>query len=45
MSIKVLITRLCYFFNTISKEVIGIGDHKMYIFTANIPTFHIRYRR
>jgi hypothetical protein len=23
----------------------GIGDHKMYIFTTNIPIFHSRYRR
>jgi hypothetical protein len=22
-----------------------IGGHKMHIFTANIPTFHARYRR
>jgi hypothetical protein len=23
----------------------GVGGHKMHIFTANIPTFHSRYRR
>jgi hypothetical protein len=23
----------------------GVGGHKIYIFTANIPTFHSRYRR
>jgi hypothetical protein len=23
----------------------GVGSHKIYIFTANIPTFHARYRR
>jgi hypothetical protein len=23
----------------------GVGGHKIYIFTANIPTFHVRYRR
>jgi hypothetical protein len=23
----------------------GVGSHKMYIFIANIPTFHLRYRR
>jgi hypothetical protein len=23
----------------------GLGGHKMHIFTANIPTFHVRYRR
>jgi hypothetical protein len=22
-----------------------VGGHKMHIFTANIPTFHARYRR
>jgi hypothetical protein len=27
-------------------EVEGcVGSHKMHIFTANIPTFHSRYRR
>jgi hypothetical protein len=28
-----------------SKCVGGVGDHKMHIFTANIPIFHSRYRR
>jgi hypothetical protein len=23
----------------------GVGGHKMHIFTANIPTFHTKYRR
>jgi hypothetical protein len=23
----------------------GVGGHKMNIFTANIPTFHARYRK
>jgi hypothetical protein len=23
----------------------GVGGPKMYIFTANIPTFHARYRK
>jgi hypothetical protein len=23
----------------------GVGGHKMHIFTANIPTFHARYRK
>jgi hypothetical protein len=23
----------------------GVGGHKMYIFTADIPTFYARYRR
>jgi hypothetical protein len=23
----------------------GVGGHKMQIFSANIPTFHARYRR
>jgi hypothetical protein len=23
----------------------GVGGHKKHIFTANIPTFHARYRR
>jgi hypothetical protein len=23
----------------------GVGGHKMYIFTTNIPTFHSRYKR
>jgi hypothetical protein len=23
----------------------GVRDHKIHIFTANIPTFHTRYRR
>jgi hypothetical protein len=26
-------------------QVMGVGGHKMYIFIANIPTFHSRYRR
>jgi hypothetical protein len=24
---------------------VGVGDHKMHIVTANIPTFHSRYRQ
>jgi hypothetical protein len=28
-----------------SKCVGGVDGHKMHIFTANIPTFHSRYRR
>jgi hypothetical protein len=28
-----------------SKCVGGVGGHKIHIFTANIPTFHSRYRR
>jgi hypothetical protein len=28
-----------------SKCVGGVGGHKMYIFTGNIPTFYSRYRR
>jgi hypothetical protein len=27
------------------KCVGGVGGHKMNIFTANIPSFHSRYRR
>jgi hypothetical protein len=26
-------------------NVVAVGGHKMHIFTANIPTFHSRYRR
>jgi hypothetical protein len=26
-------------------SVLGVGGHKMDIFTTNIPTFHLRYRR
>jgi hypothetical protein len=25
--------------------MLGVGGHKMHIFTANIPTFYARYRR
>jgi hypothetical protein len=26
-------------------EELCVGGHKMHIFTANLPTFHSRYRR
>jgi hypothetical protein len=31
--------------NSVCVWVRGVGGHKMHIFTANIPTFHSRYRR
>jgi hypothetical protein len=31
--------------NSMCVCVWGVGGHKMHIFTANIPTFHSRYRR
>jgi hypothetical protein len=31
--------------NRMRTFLVAVGSHKMHIFTANIPTFHTRYRR
>jgi hypothetical protein len=39
---------ILFFYSRMSKTLSGgrgIGGHNIYIFTANIPIFHLRYRR